>query len=292
MKNQTKPEPFLVDAMAPNLDWARPSPRGKIVSVCDERSSPIPYYLYLPRNKRLDRQLVVSVHGWTRNSSEHIFRLSEYAEKKGVALFVPHFSKERHRHYQRLETKTGQVCVTTELHLALADVSKRFGVPTTRFNLFGFSGGAQFAHRYALMYPDRIARLALMSAGWFTMPDKNTPYPFGLAPSVSLSGRALELEGLLACPTRVFVGTHDIHRDASLNKDERIDLVQGRNRVERAGRWVAAMNGISSPASELGRIQLCLIEGASHSFSDVVRKHNAGQIIFDWLIPPHQGDHT
>ena len=54
------------------------------------------------------------------------------------------------------------------------------GAAAGPFYLFGFSGGAQFAHRYVLAHPDRVAAAGIGAAGWYTFPDSATPYPYGL----------------------------------------------------------------------------------------------------------------
>jgi poly(3-hydroxybutyrate) depolymerase len=38
-------------------------------------------------------------------------------------------------------------------------------------HLSGYSGGGQFVHRFMLVHPGRVARVAVGAAGWYTFPD-------------------------------------------------------------------------------------------------------------------------
>ena len=53
-------------------------------------------------------------------------------------------------------------------YVSLADWQECTGIDTRRINLFGFSGGAQFAHRYAMAHPGSVNALVLTAPGWFT----------------------------------------------------------------------------------------------------------------------------
>jgi predicted esterase len=53
---------------------------------------------------------------------------------------------------------------------ALAQVAKKYPVDTERLFLHGFSGGAQFVHRFAMWAPERVTAVAVNSASWFDAP--------------------------------------------------------------------------------------------------------------------------
>jgi pimeloyl-ACP methyl ester carboxylesterase len=48
------------------------------------------------------------------------------------------------------------------------------------FSLSGFSGGAQFAHRFWYLYPDHIASLAIAAPGAVTLLDPTLQWPRGI----------------------------------------------------------------------------------------------------------------
>lgn len=52
---------------------------------------------------------------------------------------------------------------------------------TENYDVFGHSAGGQVLHRMALFYPSSKAdKIIAANAGWYTMPDLNTPPPTGL----------------------------------------------------------------------------------------------------------------
>jgi pimeloyl-ACP methyl ester carboxylesterase len=264
--------------------------KGRVLSVHDQDPEHLPYFIYQPTLPKVGLAPVVSVHGWTRNAAEHAFRFASYAETKGVTVIAPLFSRKYHKHYQRLEIREGEQCPAAALEHLLRDIQQRFGIDTRTINLFGFSGGAQFAHRFGMMRPQRVKRVALMAAGWFTMPDPDIPYPLGLAPSDILADRTLDLQSFFECPTRVFVGARDLRRDDSLKTGKQIDRMQGRNRVERAQRWVTAMRKNAGAHNIKVDIELQIIDQAEHNFGTCIHKHQLGEMVFDWLIPEKKGE--
>lgn len=62
------------------------------------------YFLYVPRNCTVDTPVFVSVHGITRNASDHAILFAPFAERYGVVLVAPLFTRQRYRDYQRLGT--------------------------------------------------------------------------------------------------------------------------------------------------------------------------------------------
>ena len=274
--------------LADNIDAKRW--KGRVLSIHDADPEQLPYFIFQPTSPKTGLAPVVSIHGWTRNAAEHAFRFARLAETKGVTVIAPLFSRRKHKHYQRLEIREGEQCPAVALEHLLRDAQQRFNIDTRGINLFGFSGGAQFAHRFGMMRPHLVNRLALMAAGWFTMPDVEVPYPLGIAPSGILADRIFDLQSFFGCPTRVFVGERDLRRDDSLKTGKQIDRMQGRNRVERAQRWVAAMQESASVHKVKADIELQIIDNAKHDFGTSIRKHQLDELVFNWLVPDQKGE--
>jgi pimeloyl-ACP methyl ester carboxylesterase len=56
------------------------------------------------------------------------------------------------------------------------------GSTRTRYDVYGHSAGGQILHRLALFHPQsRAERIVAANAGFYTLPDFETPLPFGLA---------------------------------------------------------------------------------------------------------------
>ncbi len=207
------------------------------------------YWLQAPPSPGGGAPILVVVHGISRNAAEHAEAFRAVAAECGMALVAPLFSRELFPDYQRLGRRGRGLRADLALEAILSDVRRRFGVDDHRIHLFGFSGGAQFAHRYALAYPERVAGLMLAAAGWYTLPDPSLPFPRGLAPCDRLPDLRFSLPAFLRIPTTVFAGERDTRRDETLNRARLLDHRLGSHRFERARRWVELL---AAAAEELG----------------------------------------
>lgn len=176
--------------------------------------------------------VLVAVHGVTRQRAQMFELCSSLAEQSGLLLVAPHFSTETYPDYQRL----GREGRGARADLALIGLLDQLacntgGLPVM---LMGFSGGAQFAHRFALAHPQRLAGVALLSSGWYTMPDPAIAYPYGLHLGPALTGIRFNLRSFLRLPLLTAVGAKDTQRDASVRSGTRIDRGQGITRLDRA----------------------------------------------------------
>jgi pimeloyl-ACP methyl ester carboxylesterase len=165
-------------------------------------------------------------------------------------------------------------------------VGRLTGARTDKLYLFGYSGGAQFAHRYTMAYPERVASIVIGAAGWYTFPDPARTYPRGIRPSRALPDLRLDPQKFLKVPACVLVGERDITRDPQLRQNRRLDRQQGSTRVERGERWVAAMRR-AAQAQGLGtRYQFELLPRSNHSFERSVRRGKMAGRVFRFLFGP------
>jgi pimeloyl-ACP methyl ester carboxylesterase len=139
--------------------------------------------------------------------------------------------------------------------------------------VFGFSGGGQFAHRYVMANPHRVASAVVAAPGWYTFPDREQPYPYGSRIGGRLDGVRMEPEGFLRVPILVVVGEDDDDpRAENLRRSQKLDLQQGVSRVERADRWVRAMREEAISLGTPPRVRLVTLPGAGHSFADCMKR--------------------
>ncbi|WP_207064017.1 alpha/beta fold hydrolase [Motiliproteus sp. SC1-56] len=232
------------------------------------------YYLYCPPTIDASTRILVSVHGISRNARAHAEAFAAMAARLNWVVMAPLFGREQFPDYQWLGLghRGSGVRADQALNTLLADLTQRTGVDSRQFYLFGFSGGAQFAQRYALLHPERIHRLALASAGFYTFPDFSAPYPRGLAAKRRQPQPLWLLEAALCVPTAVFVGERDCRRDRALRKGPRVDAQQGAHRVQRAERWVQAMAQALSRRDLETPLVLKKLAGCRHQFDQCVSK--------------------
>ena len=206
----------------------------------------VSYFLCVPEVLHSEPRLVVSIHGANRNSDVHARLLSAYAEMYGAVLLVPHFSAARYGDYQRLGRSGSGKRADLALHRIIVEVAAQNGVPGDRFHLFGFSAGAQFAHRYAMAYPQRVASVVIANAGRFTLPDPKRKFPGGTRSTPKFPGLRFDPDAYLRVPMKVLVGaTVEEGEVVTLPRNPDSDRERGAVRAERARQWVAAMREAS-----------------------------------------------
>ena len=253
---------------------------GSLLELSVGASPALSCLVYVPLNQDLSRPLFVSVHGISRNRSEHLNAFCREADRYGTVLLLPCFSRQDYHDYQRLGRRGRGPRADLALLEAIDEVGAMLGMDSAMIDIFGFSGGAQFAHRFALAHPNRVAHLGLGSAGWYSWPDEQLPYPLGMGRTKAMPETVFRLRDLLRIPTTLFVGEQDRARDLSLNTTKRIDRVQGLNRRERAINWVKAMRLAGLRHGIQAHVVLELLPEIDHSFERADQHAGLGKRVF------------
>jgi pimeloyl-ACP methyl ester carboxylesterase len=230
-----------------------------------------PAWLVEPTRPRPDARPLVAVHGITRDAEGQARLLADRAVAQGRTLVAPLFSKDAFPRYQLASCKRRADRALLNLLDALAADGTILPGPV---DLAGFSGGAQFAHRFGWLYPHRIGRLTVTAAGWWTFPDA-APFPYGLGPAAEghrdeprwLRANAIDF---LDREIVVVVGALDCVPDANTRSGGLIDGQQGADRVTRAQRWTAAMRAAAERYGLEPRISLTVLPDCGHDFHSCV----------------------
>lgn len=241
----------------------------------------MPVWLYHPSNVTSCDRVIVAVHGISRHYLHQIEAYKELAETYGCWLLVPEFNKKAFPRYQQLAKDVtcprADLALNTAL-LAWKNIQKQ---PNLKIHLCGYSGGAQFAHRYAMAHPQHVESLVLCSAGWYTFPDPREEYPYGtaswpvwLAPS--------QVDEMIKLPILVMVGENDIEREKNLRQSKALDQQQGMNRLERAQRWSDAVSEYKREKSVPNGIRFHRLPGQAHSFECCAKESDMMQHIADF----------
>jgi pimeloyl-ACP methyl ester carboxylesterase len=258
-------------------------PRGRILRRVLRDNPGQEYLTYIPRSGATDARILVSVHGISRNAHEQAIMFAPYCERFGIVLIVPRFTRDQHSGYQQLGQRGQGARADHVLEQCVAEVALLTGVDPSQFSLFGYSGGAQFAHRYVMAYPHRVARAAIAAAGWYTFPDHTERYPYGIRPSRKLPDVALNPESFLRVPMEVFVGENDLSTK-NLRMTDRVNKQQGENRLDRARNWVSAMQIAGLSYGVEPDITLTVVPETDHSFSRFCRRGALVRRVFKSLF--------
>lgn len=202
---------------------------------------------------------IVAVHGARTAAADLLEVLRPVADGLGRPLLAPSFSGPAHRGFQRLAFPGRPLGAADALEVALAGAVDR-----EPFDLVGVSGGAQFAHRFALLFPDRVHRLVLVGAGWYTALDPDRAFPHGTG------GQPVDEAAFLEVPTLLLVGERDVQRGGLLRTSSRLDSEQGEHRLARAVWWREHVAARAARLGRPGRIRLELLPGTGHSLDAAV----------------------
>jgi pimeloyl-ACP methyl ester carboxylesterase len=268
------------------VSTARPLTPGRVQRRRVAGDRRLSYFIYVPRKCTEGAPVLVAVHGISHNAREQARAFAPLAERCGFVLVAPLFRKSAFPRYQQLGIASGSIFPRADLALErmLQEVAELTGARTQRFHLFGFSGGGQFAHRYAMAHPERVLAVALGAPGWYTYPDPAEPYPFGTA-SRSASGLLTFCrESYLRVPMAVFVGQDDDARDLSLKQSPRLDRRQGTTRLKRGRRWIEAMRTSAAACGLQTRYDFHVLPGCGHSFRECMGAGRMGWSVFDFLL--------
>jgi len=219
-----------------------------------------------PASPRPGAAPLVAIHGIGRQADLHAALFAPAAAAQGRAVIAPLFDEEGWPGYQRMVAR-GRADLAL---LSLLEELRVEGVlGAGRIALAGFSGGAQFAHRFAMLYPHLIERLCVASAGWWTFPDE-APFPYGLG-GVWGARLAAGLPRFLALPVTVCVGDGDDAPDENTRSGPAIDAQQGQDRLTRARRWADALRAAAAARGITPRVTFAILPGAGHDVAQCVR---------------------
>ena len=214
---------------------------------------------------------LVALHGISRDADAIWRAFQPHAQSRGRALLVPGFDAKAWPHFQRIDTARPD--------LPLLDLLREAGLAGRKIDLFGYSGGAQLAHRFAMLYPHRVARLHIAAPGWFCLPDTRALWPEGLAkpglPGLRKFDPAalsrLQLPAYLALPVRIWVGDKDGKRDAALRQSPDLDRLQGLTRIDRAHAYAEAFTRAARAIGITPDIDVTLLPGCGHDFTQCAK---------------------
>lgn len=272
------------DAVSTSTAAAVPIAPGRVEQRVLQFDASLQYVVYVPSRGGAGAPILVTVHGISRNAWEQVSMFAPYAERAGVVLVAPLYEHERFPHYQRLSANERGENPVAVMEAIVAEVARTTGASGERLRLFGFSGGGQFVHRYAMAHPQRVAGYVVGSAGWYTFPDAQRRYPYGLRYNQRLQMGGFDLRRFLAVPGWVLVGERDVYEGTAMRKTERVMLEQGLSRMERGLRWVDAVNARAAELGLAAPVRFEQLPRSPHSFRRSMRRGELGQRVFGHLF--------
>jgi hypothetical protein len=229
--------------------------------------------LFVPGDATPETPVVFVMHGWSRDVERYFADWSALAGEHGFVAVVPYFPVDDFplaAHYNlghvfdahSGELRPQQKWTFSAIEPLFDEIVAKLGSTQTEYTLYGHSAGSQFVHRFLYYIPGaRVRRYLAANAGWYTLPDFDTQYPYGL------DGAALDEQALVAAFGKdvvLLLGREDVdHNDSSLRKTPEAER-QGPNRFARG---LAMYDIAKTKAKELGadfNWKLVIVEDAGH----------------------------
>ncbi len=233
----------------------------------------IPVWYFLPEKLSPQTPVLFVMHGVGRDANRYRDEWKEHAEQHHFILVVPEFSEaafpgsDGYSLGEGKGAKPGAASSYSFIEPIFDAVKTATGNRSERYHLFGHSAGAQFVHRYLYFMPEaRVATAVAANAGWWTMPDRDVDFPYGLR------GSAIDAPMLKAMLKRnliVLLGTADTDPNADNLRRTPEALAQGPHRFARGNRFFeSGKNAAAALGVPLGW-KLATAPGVAHSDHDI-----------------------
>jgi pimeloyl-ACP methyl ester carboxylesterase len=246
--------------------------------------SHVPLQVLLRKPERTP--LVVAVHGSSRNAFDYRNDFAAFGQAHDACVMAPCFPMDMRlaapdQQYTTLASDGPRADLTL---LAMID---EFGALLgTRFDpvlLYGYSGGAQFAQRFALVHPQRLGAVSIGAPGYVTLPTHDKRWWTGVSDLAERFGQALDLPALRRLPVHLVIGADDTDDvDAWTLQELQMDAADyrryGHNRVQRLQTLAEALRAVGVtvrhevlPGLEHGSDLTPFARAAQRFFADVLR---------------------
>ena len=208
----TSPRPSADARVFDPVEYYHSGPTAFFASQRDQRFS---YCLYVPgahRTATTPLPLTVVVHGTQRMAERYRDAYRGFAEQHQTVVLAPLFpagigEPGDLNGFKRLSFHG--VRFDKVLLDIVDEVAQRYRVDAAKFALHGFSGGGQYAHRFAYLHAARLSAVSIGAPGRITRIDPDVPWWLGTADLRERFGQDLDLEALRTVPVQMVVGAED-----------------------------------------------------------------------------------
>lgn len=172
--------------------------------------------LYVPPTAADGRKidLLVAVHGTGRTSAID-FRdgFAEFGLYNDCAILCPIFPMNvlgdgARSGYKFMEE--GDIRYDRIVLSMVEEMAAKYDQDWSKFAIFGFSGGGHFAHRFAILHPERLWAASVGAPGSVTLLDPERDWWVGVRDLEVRFGKAFDAEALSRVPVHMVVGDADL----------------------------------------------------------------------------------
>lgn len=218
-------------------------------------------FTYQPVGSDATTPVIMVMTGVDRNASTYRNDWIKVADQYHFRIIVPRFDEQDfpgsygYNLGNIQDAKTHRRLPKSQWSFALVndifDALRLQGITSqTQYYLFGNSAGCQFVHRMLTLLPQPEVKAAICAAaGWWTLPDTDQRWPYGLRES-PVKVTQSQLGDYFAKPILFTVGANDDDPENRLLRHSKQAMAQGASRLERAENYFT----ISQQQAELNNL--------------------------------------
>ncbi len=240
---------------------------------------PLTVFSYRPQNYSDSSPIVFVIHGSSRNPETYREPWEPVAEEHGALILCPYFGREvgfptaqefNMGNMFKMDSldhivapKPKNEWAYTLIDAVFDYVVRQLGNFSQAYYIFGHSAGSQFVHRMLFFCPEaKVLTAACANAGWYTMPDFETEFPYGF------KGTGYDPENLrtvFAKDVVVLLGDQDTdtqHRSLRRTPEA---MRQGPHRFARGQKFYAYCKQVADSLGFEFNWRLRIVPGVAHS---------------------------
>jgi len=253
---------------------------------------PITVLTYRPTEYNAESPILFVMHGNGRTADNYRKVWVSIAKKHNALLLVPHFSRDNgfpeSSHYNlgnmfEMDKDENILASNPEnkWSYSLIDpifdfVVDKMGNNSTAYFIYGHSAGSQFVHRFLFFkHNAKVRKAVCANAGWYTMPDLNVKFPYGLGGtdySLSVLGKFLGKD------VTILLGDKDVDTNHRSLRRTPQAMQQGAHRFARGNNFYEACRLKAQSLGVTFSWGLQEVPGAAHS--NAAMAPNAAALLF------------
>lgn len=239
---------------------------------------PLEVYYYVPSKYSSESRILIVMHGNGRSAQKYRDAWIDIAEKANVLLIVPEFSRKHFPkdqdynmgHMFKMDEKDRILARNAEPTWSYSLIDPIFEFTKQKFNnssksyfIYGHSAGSQFVHRFLFFKPKaKVAKAICANAGWYTMPDFNIEFPYGLKKTEC---KIENLKELFKKQVIILLGDADTDENHPQLRRTPEAMKQGKHRFERGQNFFKACQKLADSLETPFNWKLVTVPGVAHS---------------------------
>lgn len=237
---------------------------------------PIQVWYFSPHDLPKDAPIVFIMHGVDRNASTYRNNWVNLARENNWLIVAPEFSSaawpgSRYYNIGNLMGGSGgtggslnpeEEWTFSTIEALFDDIVQRIDGNQKHYHIYGHSAGAQFVHRMMTFKKNlRVDKAISANAGWYTLMDSSTPYPYGVS---NTDVDDTQINAALARKVVILLGEADVLVDDNLNTDPG-SMLQGPHRFARGQYYFNYHRDLAASRGVPFGWELGTVPGVGHS---------------------------